>query len=321
MIDDKRDRPSGSGAPSNDAKLVDDVTEQLFSALDPARADRVDRGALHALLAERLVRARERHPRLAPPVQAIAESYLRAIGGSDDPVAAIDRARTDDLYLVAALGSGDAAAVAAFEAEAIEPLGRALGHLQISASHIDDIKQTVRTKLLVASGEEAPRIREYAGRGDLRSWVSVIATREALSSLRRTRKESTPAEDVLMALPSPLTGPELGFLKEHYRDEFRAAFTSALGELSARDRNVLRHHYVHGLTIDEIGAMYGLHRSNAARRIAKARDLLLSTTRRRLVLGLNVDRVEFESIMRMIESRIDVSIQRLLGSDDGETPT
>jgi RNA polymerase sigma-70 factor (ECF subfamily) len=182
---------------------------------------------------------------------------------------------------------------------------------------VDEVKQIVRTKLLVAEQGRPPRVLEYSGRGELRSWVGVIATREALTLLRRGGRETTPADDVMLAVPSPVTGPELDFLKDHYKDEFRTAFTHALQELSPRERNALRHHYVHGLTIDQIATLYGIHRSNAARRIAKARESLLSATRRRLVLGLKVDRGEFESIMRLIESRIDVSIGRMLGRDDG----
>lgn len=38
------------------------------------------------------------------------------------------------------------------------------------------------------------------------------------------------------------------------------------------------------------------------------------------MLGLEVDRREFDSIMRLIESRIDVSIQRMLGPDEAHAP-
>jgi RNA polymerase sigma-70 factor, ECF subfamily len=272
---------------------------------------------LAVVLADRLAQARARHPRLRVGADAFAAALARAIGAAPDPLAALARAHSDDLYLVAAIVGGDVNAIAVFEAEAIEPIARVLAHMQPSAVLVDEVKQLVRTKLLLADGERGVRVGEYSGRGELRSWVGVIATREALSLLRREAKTATPGDDALLAMPSPLTGPELGFLKERYRDEFRAAFTAALAELTPRDRNSLRHHYVHGLTIDQLATMYGVHRSNAARRIAKGRDALLSATRRRLVLGLNVDRVEFDSIMRLIESRIDVSIQRMLGADEG----
>ena len=75
---------------------------------------------------------------------------------------------------------------------------------------------------------------------------------------------------------------------------------------------MLRHHYVHGLSIDEIGSVYTIHRSSAARRIAKARDELLMGTRRRPVVELGVGRSELERIMQLIESRLDVSLRGAL---------
>jgi RNA polymerase sigma-70 factor, ECF subfamily len=297
---------------SDPQRLVACVRERLTPEQRGAAGEAVDE-----LLAVRLAQAQARHPRLVVEATVLADVLVRAIGATTDPAAALARAHTDDLYLVAAILAGDNHAIAVFEVETIEPIGRVLAHMQPAAVLIDEVKQLVRTKLLLPTGDRAARVGEYSGRGELRSWVGVIATREALSLLRRDAKTTTPGDDALLAMPSPLTGPELGFLKERYRDEFRSAFTSALGELTPRDRNALRHHYVQGLTIDQIATMYGIHRSNAARRVAKGRDELLSATRRRLVLGLKVDRVEFESIMRLIESRIDVSIQRMLGADEG----
>ncbi len=298
--------------PSDHERLCASLRERLAPEQQAAGSE------LDALLVAKAEQARARRPKVAATPEAVASVLARALASATDVPAALAKLHTDDLWLVAAITGGDAAALAAFEAEAIDPIGRVLSHMQPSAVLVDEVKQLVRTKLLLREGEKPAKIAEYSGRGELRSWVGVIATREALSSLRKDAKTSTPVDDALLAVPSPLTGPELGFLKERYRDEFRVAFTEALVELTPRDRNALRHHYVHSLTIDQIATMYGIHRSNAARRIAKARDELLSGTRRRLVLGLKVDRVEFESIMRLIESRIDVSIQRMLGADEDE---
>ncbi|HET6584536.1 MAG TPA: sigma-70 family RNA polymerase sigma factor [Nannocystaceae bacterium] len=289
---------------------------EALLAARPRSVTAEERDAIARILDLRLREAEARWPRLRANDGRFAATLARLVPEDADVLAALTRLHAVDLLLASACLAGDSIALALFDGEVIDPIDRMLGHMRLPGATVDEVKQLVRTKLLVVDGERAPRLTDYSGRGDLRGWVGVIATREALSLLRRGAKTPIPAEDVLLAAPSPLTGPELGFLKEHYRGEFRSAFTLALDELSPRERNVLRHHYVHGLTIDEIGAMYGIHRSNAARRIGKAREQLLTGTRRRLVLGLEVARSEFESIMRLIESRIDVSIQRMLGPDD-----
>ena len=218
-----------------------------------------------------------------------------------------------DLLLAHACARHDPDALLAFERNCIAPLARSLSHLRLGSDRLDEVKQRVRTHLLLGSPERRPRILDYGGRGDLCSWVAVVATRQALSMLRRRTPVPRYADEALMALESPHTGPELAFLKEHYQDIFHKAFSEALADLTVRARNVLRHHYVHGLTIDEIGAIYGVHRSNAARRIAKARDELLSGTRRRMKLELRLDQAEFDSIMRMVESKLDLSLKMMLG--------
>jgi RNA polymerase sigma-70 factor (ECF subfamily) len=69
-----------------------------------------------------------------------------------------------------------------------------------------------------------------------------------------------------------------------------------------------------GLGIDQIAALHGVHRATAARRLERAREALLVATRKSLMSRLSIDSAEFESLMDLIRSRLDVSIQRILGS-------
>ncbi len=226
----------------------------------------------------------------------------------------IESLRVEDLLVAVACAAGDASAIARFERECISAIDKIIGHMRLPAPTVDDIKQAIRAKLLVRSEDETPpKISEYRGRGPLRNWVGVIATREAMGLLR-AKKPIRDSDDALMGIESPNAGPELGYLKEHYRAAFAGAFAEALTELSPESRNALRMHYIHGLGVDRLAALYGMHRSNAARRVARARDQVLAATRRRLLVSLNVDRKEIDSVMRLVESRIDVSVQRLLES-------
>lgn len=226
----------------------------------------------------------------------------------------VESLHAHDLMVAVACAAGDAAAIGQFETECISAIDKIIGHMRLPAPTVDDIKQAIRAKLLVREDDASPpKISEYRGRGPLRNWVGVIATREAMGLLR-AKKPIRDSDDALMGIESPNAGPELGYLKEHYRAAFAAAFVEALTELSPESRNALRMHYIHGLGVDRLGALYGMHRSNAARRVARARDQVLAATRRRLLVSLNVDRKEIDSVMRMVESRIDVSVQRLLES-------
>ncbi|MCA9646396.1 MAG: hypothetical protein KC492_37175, partial [Myxococcales bacterium] len=159
-----------------------------------------------------------------------------------------------------------------------------------------------------------PKIAGYAGRGSLLGWLKVAAVRCTLELLRARKSEQS--EDVeseterAAALVS--RDPELDYLREKYAIDFRLAFTEALGALDKQQRTVLSLYLADGLNIASIGALYSVHRATVARWIAETREHLFSDTRRRLHERLNISETEFQSIVRLVQSQLDVSVRRLL---------
>ena len=58
--------------------------------------------------------------------------------------------------------------------------------------------------------------------------------------------------------------------------------------------------------------MYGVHRATATRWLAQIRAQVLAETRRRLGEVLAVPARELDSVMDLVQSRLDVSLQRML---------
>jgi RNA polymerase sigma-70 factor (ECF subfamily) len=223
-----------------------------------------------------------------------------------------------DLYLACACAAGILGAAEALEARYGPELDRLLARLGAAGAHGDEVKQRLRARLLVAAEGAAPKIAHYAGRGDLWRWIKVAATREAISLLRRERRQVNQEDDALEDVVSPAESQELELLKRTYRREFKAAFHETLEELGPRPRTILRYYLIDGLNIDQIGAVYGVHRATAARWIERIREDLLLGTRERLAARIQVGRAELDSIMRLIRSQLDVSIQRILAAGPGE---
>ena len=146
--------------------------------------------------------------------------------------------------------------------------------------------------------------------------MQVVATRIALDHTR-AKDRPTAGGDELDALAAIADDPELAFLKATYRAAWRDAFTAAAGDLDARARNLLRLHHLGGATLEQLAAMYGVHRATAVRWLADARAALARGTRRRLTASLDVSPAELDSILAMIGSRLEASVGRLL-ADDGE---
>jgi RNA polymerase sigma-70 factor, ECF subfamily len=239
---------------------------------------------------------------------------LRARARDSEPLEdALDRLHIVDLYLACACARGDEHAIACFERRFLEDIP-ALRALRLDPSQVQDLLQSLRVRLFVPRAGEPPLIAQYAGSGPLSAWVKITAVRAGLELLRQRKgqREVSVQDEVLAALPLPAGDPELLYLKEHYRAQFQDALREAIAVLPPRELNVLQYHYQEGLTTYEIGAIYQVHQSTATRWLAKAQQAVLSATRRQMMTLLAIDRAEFESIMRLIESHLDVSLRGLM---------
>jgi len=213
-----------------------------------------------------------------------------------------------DVELARAAGTGDPAALRRLEALIAEEAGAAARRIDPARAFVDEVRQAVRIRLLVADGGRA-RIDDYAGRGPLRGWIRVAALRVALN-LKRATGPASP--DVLAELVSTETDPELRHFKQLYRAEFRAALEAALGALPERSRAVLRLAYVDGLKLVQLARLYDVHETTVARWVAKAAADVADGTRERLVAKLALSPSSLESVARMVLSNLDFSIARVL---------
>ena len=233
--------------------------------------------------------------------------------------AALEGLRPADLYLACGCAKGMNAAITAFDRDYMKEVDIALARMRIGPSRLADVKQLVRQRLFVGGGTAgAPtspgKISEYAGRGDLRRWVRSVAVRTCLNDLRKGKREVLVDDDQLIAQHAiAADDPEVEFMKRTYSSQFKAAFSEALKQLGAREQTLLRYHHVDGLNIDEIGAIYRVHRVTAFRWLEKAKELLVRSTLETLRGRLKLPPDELDSVLRMIRSQIHLSLVRHLG--------
>ncbi len=287
------------------------VTQTFLAALDePLRGRFAAVVDLNAQLDATLGRARDAWPQVAVDAHVFAGYLAARVPEPTAGAPVFDGLRVVDLYLACGCATGVGDAIAAFDSTFAADLRAAAKRFPSLST--DDITQQVRAKILVGP---TPKIADYAGLGFLQNWVRITAVRTCLDAVRKHNANREVADsDNLMAVADPDDDIELAYLKRHYRDEFKRAFSEATAALTSQQRNALRQHVIAGLTIDQIAALYGIHRATAARRVASAREALLAATRRLLAARLRLDRDELASIMRLIQSQLDVSFVRLLQS-------
>lgn len=284
----------------------------------PAEALATTNDELGELVLEVVRTGRDAWPAVEIDAEAFAEHIGRHLPPERPIVEALLAVRAADLALAHACARHNPVALAVFEETFDGELSHVLARVRFVRDDLDDAKQVCRQKLFTSS---PPKIGEYAGQGDLRHWLRVTLLRTAIDLGRRKGTgEELREGGAFDALAASEPDPELGYLKKLYAAEFREAFETSAASLDPEERNLLRQHYAHGLTVDQIGALYGIHRATAARRVARARDNLFTGTRRLLMERLRLDRRELDSVMRFIESGVTVSVRRVLGAtsaDDG----
>lgn len=278
-----------------------------------ARLDEATRAKLagsESMLARLVESGRDAWPGLAVPTDVFLGWVVERLPGAGAEGA--EALKAGDLYLACACARAEPQALRLFEQRFVPEMGAALARLRMPVTEREELQQALRQKLLVAEGEQPPRITAYAGRGDLRRWLRAVATREGLSLMRKETPEVKVEEEFFDYFPSAAEDVELQHARREYQVEFKRAFEQALTSLSPEERNLIRRHFIDGLSTPQLAAMYGLHRVTMFRRLKQACDALTERTRQLLEQRLPLSSGELTSLNRLIRSQLDVSLERLL---------
>jgi RNA polymerase sigma-70 factor (ECF subfamily) len=256
-------------------------------------------------LADRIARARAAFPEFHVGDAELA-AYLdeRAADGVELDV--------EDLYLACACASGDAAAVRCFERRLAGDIDAALRHLRVADDLRDELKQRVRDKVLVGKPGARPKIADYSGRGALSGWLRAVATRTALDELRKGARAPSSEHTLLETIPAAIDDPETAALRERYAADFAAALRESLAALPASDRLLLKRHFVDGLSTEELGKLHRAHRVTVLRWLSRALDELATRAQGLLLTRLKLPQSEYESVIRLVRSQLDLSLGALL---------
>lgn len=275
-----------------------------FPAFVAALPPSLRSGATETLLAAGLQQARDAWPTFVDDELAVR------VAGRLTEECELGALAWADLTLADACLRQLPGALAAFEANHGHELAAALTAANIDADARAEALQRLRLRLLVPE-DGAPRLASYAGRGPLRTWLRVAALREALMLARASRRRAAHEvvdEDALLTAEAVAEDPELQLMQDRSRDALREAFAAAVAELDSRSRTLLRLALRDRLSVDQIGALYRVHRSTAARWLQTIRERLAAATRASLATKLALADSEVESLIRAIGSRFDLSL-------------
>lgn len=276
-----------------------------------------ERGAIGDRLMVSLLEAHARWPSVSQP----PEHFARYVGEklpSDvgDLLASLEALELSDLYLACACIRGVPAALEVFDSEVLTGLEQTLKFFQRGAVFVDDVRQLLRERLLVEKNGRPGKLATYSGRGLLSSWVNVVAQRIAFELIG----SSNPILDSSAPEPvSEFVDPELAHIRARFQPEFQAAFRAALAALSDRDKVLLRLNLLGRVSHERLGLIYGVNQSTVSRWLAAARDTVRAGVLRELSGRLGLGAADVESVIRVVNSDLDLSLARVLGQDSIST--
>ena len=284
----------------------------VFWEVLPAARRSTDRAEIESRLAGQLADAEARWPEVSVDRRKFVTHWAAQLGRAGDVCTAIEQLHLSDLNLAFGCAEGDSCALRSF-GTLLSSVAGAVRSVDGTPSFVDEILQRLRTRVLVPEDGRSARILDYAGRGSLENWLRAGALRLALNARRDARRGPEPLPDASLWEPAaPTAERTLELLRGKYATEFGSALRDAFGSLEAGERNVLRMHFLEGLSLNQIAAMYQVNKSTISRRMAKARETLLERTRAKLERVLGLPPKELDSLLEQLGPRLDLSLSSVL---------
>lgn len=265
-----------------------------------------------------LVRAALReHPALKPLSSELRAHFERLVleGCAD----VVDLQKTAPQVCVAfASARGHDGAVRILDDMLTRGAGPALHKMGLTPTRLEEVLQRVRVRLAVGAPGKPPRALSYAGTGPLEGWLRVVAVNTAYDLLAEQGEQAQPYHEAFFDAAVTRENPELAVYTQTYAAALHEAMLATLRNMDERLVAVLRFSLLEELSIDQIGAIYGVHRSTAARQIVEGKAALAHGVRTAFCAAVGIAPSEFDSLIKDLRSYLDFSVEKVLAQKGGE---
>lgn len=287
-----------------------------FVTASECSLDEVQRASLESELASFVDDAAASYPQFSLDASAFVQHVGALCRADTPPHGELAKLSWPELYLAFACGLGVPQAVAEFQKAYDHDIDRGLRRASSVGLSEAELRQRAHVKMLVAGPGSAPQVMRYRGRGSLQGWVRVVVSRMAIDLLRShgSEREVAVAPAILAEVGRAEADPRFEFLRERHRDVVQTALNDAFSALSDKERRILRGQLVQRLGTDDLGAMFGVHRSTASRWATAARAALMRHTHENLRSALGTGDQTARSLVEMVRSQLELSVERLLAS-------
>ena len=237
--------------------------------------------------------------------------------------------QADDLCLIIACERGDESAWNDLVERFTATVRSAARSASSNEDAAEDLAQSIWAELYGLrtrkDGTTASKLAYYSGRGSLAGWLRAVVAQLAVDVFRKQSRlvqteEDTDldrlARDTQVSEGQPMLAgvpnPEESMSNRFAQADMQKALNTAVEELSAEDRLLVKLYYFDNLRLREAGAVLGVHEATASRRLARIQTDLRKRVTKILVDERGWTQAETERSFAEVAQHLDTDLETLL---------
>jgi RNA polymerase sigma-70 factor, ECF subfamily len=239
---------------------------------------------------------------IAARVEAAVEKYLLSVNPNAAHIEIenfVHEIRADDLCLIVACERGDERAWEDLVANFDATVKSAARKMSSNNEDAEDLASSIWAELYGlrqdSQGNKKSKLAYYSGRGSLGGWLRAVVSQLAVDQYRKAAKfvqieEDREFENLANEAAhgdnnhsgAHSENPEELLTEKQTSSDVSEALSTAIAELEAEDRLILKLYYFDDLKLKDIAATFGYHEATASRKLARIQTDIRKSVERQL---------------------------------------
>lgn len=242
----------------------------------------------------------------------------------------VDEIRADDLCLIIACENGDETAWSDLVSNFDATVKSAARKYAKNSEDAEDLAGSIWAELYGlkkdADGRLKSKLSYYSGRGSLGGWLRAVTNQLAIDNFRKESKfvqieESREFENLAnessgnsdnAQIVHGSDNPEENFSRRQTEKDVSHALKSAINELEAEDKLILKLYYFDDLKLKDIGATLGFHEATASRKLVRIQTEIRKSVEKNLQTKHGWRQDEVKRHLSDAASKLGMNFEKLL---------
>jgi RNA polymerase sigma-70 factor (ECF subfamily) len=271
---------------------------------------------------------------LVPRISAAVDKYLLRNDANtprEEMAKFIDEMQADDLCLIIACERGDESAWSDLVERFTATVRSAARSASSNEDAAEDLAQSIWAELYGLrtrkDGTTASKLAYYSGRGSLAGWLRAVVAQLAVDMFRKQSRLVQTEEDADLdrlardtqvsegqPVLAGVANPEESMSNRFAQADMQQAFNTAVKELDAEDRLLVKLYYFDNLRLKEAGAVLGVHEATASRRLTRIQTDLRKRVTKILVDERGWTQAETERSFAEVAQHLDTDLENWVAS-------